>query len=99
MNKVSDYRSMNTNFDGLTLNETLLLVQSMIKDFGPDAKIELDAGYNNVEMNVHFLRDETPEEKLIRETEEYAKRKKERDALLKKKKLIEKKLRDLGDID
>lgn len=96
MAKVLDSCDIFTNFNGMTLGEVQNVLGSMIKDFGLDAKIDLDACHNNVKMIVHYERDETPEEMAAREAIAAKKREKERSDLLKRKKAIEKKLADLN---
>jgi hypothetical protein len=93
--KIPVSEEMNSNFDGMTLSEAREMIENMIRDFGPNARIEIDSGYSSSSLIVHYDRDETPEEIGAREELARMKREKERDGLLKKKRAIEKKLRNL----
>lgn len=99
MIKIPEQKELWDTLDGKPLHEVLAIVQQMISEFGPDAELELDAGHNNVSLIVHYSRDETPEEVAAREAAEQKRRENEREALLRKKRAIDKKLRELGDID
>lgn len=70
-------------------------ISKLIDEYGPDAVLEFDGGYSNVEAIVHYERDETPKEVAAREEKERIVREKKAEKLRKQRARIEKKLKEL----
>ena len=54
------------SFSGITSNKTLgeilTTVQSLISQYGEDAEIDFDSGYNNISEEIFYWREETDAE-------------------------------------